>query len=272
MPKEWIVPGAIMGTVLVTSLFFWLILRLYQRKRFRVITEEIETIKHVIVEHKHISEKSTSVTVGSIEEMKLELEHYGKLLEKIRASSNVSQHLDVLEKIVLLGEHLGEIHRDIEAAMTRMLQDLKAQQPVKISELQGQFKSQVEQTRKSLERSITEKVTQWSPQKDRDELIGSIVDSVRYALLVVGKTHQDNLSTYSKLMFEDTGRRTQDVLIQVATQVEALKQKFEEAPLTFGLEKRRKIVKLTDVENPDTATKQSFDGNGTTPPQESSSS
>jgi hypothetical protein len=61
------------------------------------------------------------------------------------------------------------------------------------------------------------------------------------------------------VLLEDVARRLQDVLIQVANQVESLRQKFEEAPLTFGLEKRRNILKLPEVRTPEPEPKPVYD-------------
>lgn len=248
IPPEWFLPCATAAAVFVAGLLFWALLRGHQSKRFRLLQDQIDSMKDVLVEQKHWSEKSTNLTIDGIEEVRTELTHHGKILERIKASSNVAQHLDILEKIILLAENLGEINKDTDAAVNRVVQEMRLVQPSKVGELQTQFKLQMEQTRKSLEKSIAEKVNQLIAQKNPDELAGSIIDSTRYALLVVGKTHQDNLNNYGKALIDDFSDKLQTVLIQVATQLQALKHKFDEAPLAFEKQDQKNILLLSEVQ------------------------
>lgn len=228
----YIVPGILKydGPVLAFILLF-VVIRLRQLKQFRVFLAELDRFGALFGARQSWSENALKVTLDKMEEVRGIIQEQSKILAKVRASATISEHLEVIEKVVSVSEQLEKLKRTVEQTFQEAIDQDAAIRQDRTREVHGQFKIYIEHTRKNLEKSVGDRLEAYGGGRGREELIGNLVNSIRHALLSISKQNLDNLQAFSKKSTEDTEQSIRQSLAKVCSAIEQLRQNYSEAPL-----------------------------------------
>lgn len=212
----------------------WILLR-RQNNRSLALEEQLDELQSFLQQQYELNARSIESSAASVEDLKKSVHEQARVLESLRASSNVSEHWDALEKLLVFTEQLDKMSRDINVSFSGVIDELKSQQSERVRLAQNGFKIQTDQARKVLEKTIAGKLTAAGlSRKDMDQLSASIIDSIRYSMLTVGKHHQDNLNKFARVLLDDLELKIHNGLRNTFYRIEDLKQKTEQFTQLLG--------------------------------------
>lgn len=226
-----IVPGILKydGPVLAFLLLI-VVIRSRRLTQFRVFLDELDRFRALFGKRQSWSENALEITLKRMEDVEAIIQEQSRILAKVRASATISEHLDVIEKVVLVSEQLEKLKRTVEQTFQEAIKQGATIRQDRTREVHGHFKVYIEQTRKNLEKSVGDRLSAYVEGKSREELLGNLVNSLRHALLSISKQNLDSLQAFSEKSTEDFEHSIRQSLSKVCAAIEELRQKYDEAP------------------------------------------
>lgn len=210
------------------------VIRARRLLEFHRFLNELDRVKSLLGKRQSWSESALELTLSRMDEVKTCIREQSKILARVRASASISEHLDVIEKVVLVSEQLEKLKTSVEQTFHEAIERDSTIRQDRTREIHGHFKISIEQARKNLEKSITDKVASFAGDKGRDELMGHLVNPLRHALLSISKQNLDSLQACSSKSREDSERNIRQSLGKVCAMIDELRQKYDDAPMMIA--------------------------------------
>lgn len=201
---------------------------------FRVFLDELDQVKGFFGKRQNWSENALELTLSRMDEVKACIQEQSKILARVRASASISEHLDVIEKVVLVSEQLEKLKASVEQIFQEAIERDTMICQDRTREIHGHFKVHMEQARKNLEKSVNDKFAGFAGEKGREELMGHLVNPLRHTLLSISKQNLDSLQAYSAKSREDSERNIRQSLGKVCAIIDELRQKYDDAPMMLA--------------------------------------
>jgi hypothetical protein len=196
--------------------------------------DELDGVRVALTKRQGWSEKALEMTLNRLDEVRASIQEQSKVLARVRASATISEHLDVIEKVVLVSEQLEKLKYSVELAFQEAIDRDGSIRQDRTRETHGHFKVHIEQTRRNLEKSLREKMSLHLAEKELEEVLGNMVNPLRHALLSISKQNLDGLQSFSKRSEEDSERNLRQALARIGTIIDELRSKYDEAPLLLA--------------------------------------